>query len=91
MSSIDSYERFVILGNEVIQDKKSIPTLLLLAVGIILEKLSKVVRESRRPSAVFYAVLIDGKTEINWKHTCIIPNGITKPWGRSHTVSPVFV
>ena len=29
-------------------------TLLLLAVGIILEKWSKVVLESRRPSAVFY-------------------------------------
>jgi hypothetical protein len=56
VSSVDSYERFVISGSEVIQGKKSILTLLLLAVGIILEKLSKVVRESRRPSAVFYAV-----------------------------------
>ena len=31
-------------------------TLLLLAEGINLEKLSKVVLESRRPSAVFYEV-----------------------------------
>ena len=53
MSSI-SYERFAILGGKAIRSRMNMLTLLLLEAGIILEKLSKVVRESRRPRAVFY-------------------------------------
>lgn len=64
---------------------------LLLAVGINLEKLSKVVLESRRPSAVFYNEVKYAAKEKLIGNTWIIPNGITKPSGRSHTVSPVFV
>ena len=40
--------------SDIIRSQKNMFTLLLLAVGINLEKLSKVVLESRRPSAVFY-------------------------------------
>lgn len=39
---------------DIARKSKTMVTLLLLAVGINLEKLSKVVLESRRPSAVFY-------------------------------------
>ena len=53
LSSVVSYKGSCYI-DDMIRSQKNMRTLLLLALGINLEKLSKVVLESRRPSAVFY-------------------------------------
>jgi hypothetical protein len=54
LSSVVSYKGCCNI-RDIIPSQKNMLTLLLLAMGISLEKLSRVVLESRRPSAVFYA------------------------------------